>query len=366
MKIVSIVGTRPNFIKIAPLADEIKKHKGITHILIHTGQHYDDEMSRLFFDELGIPKPDINLGIGSGTRQEQIQKTRKKLERILRKEKPDIVIVVGDVNSTLAGAQAAHELGIKVAHVEAGLRSFDMAMPEEINRIETDRISDFLFTTEKSGNKNLEKEGIAKSKVFFVGNVMIDTLLKHRKLAENSDIISKLKLRKKDYAVLTLHRPSNVDNKVNFESIISILEKIGKEAKIVFPIHPRTRKNIREFGLEGRAKKIKNLIITSPVGYLDFLCLMDSSKLILTDSGGIQEEATVLGVPCITLRKNTERPITVEQGTNLLVSTDADKVVEKSMEVIMNKIKATKKTPELWDGKAAGRIVAILEKQAGI
>ena len=359
MKIVSIVGTRPNFMKIASLIEEFKKH-GIDHFIVHTGQHYDKKMSDLFFNELGIPKPDINLGVGEGNRRDQIKEIKKRLKKHLKNIEPDIVVVVGDVNSTLAGAEAAHESGFKVAHVEAGLRSFDNTMPEEFNRVEVDKISDFLFTTEESGNKNLLNEGISKDKIFFVGNVMIDTLLKHKEKSKKSNILSKLGLDKNSYAVLTLHRPSNVDNKEGFENIIAILEKIHEKIKIVFPVHPRTKKNIELFKLDEKIKNMKNLIITEPLGYLDFLCLMSNSKLVLTDSGGIQEETTVLGIPCITLRKNTERPVTVEQGTNLLVSTDANKVIEESLKVIDNQIKSDRKIPELWDGNAAQRIVDTL------
>ena len=292
MKIVSIVGTRPNFMKIAPLVREFKKHK-IEHILVHTGQHYDDEMSKLFFDELEIPKPDTDLGVGSGTRDKQIKSIKDKLEPIIEKEKPDVVVVVGDVNSTLAAAEVANKLHIKVAHVEAGLRSFDNTMPEEFNRVKTDKISDFLFTTEKSGNENLLKEGVSKDKIFFVGNVMIDTLFNHKKKAENSEILKKLDLGKNSYSVLTLHRPSNVDTKEGFENILSMLEKIQEKIKIVFPVHPRTRKNIQSFDLNNKTKSMKNLILTDPLGYLDFLHLMSNSKFVLTDSGDIQEDATV-------------------------------------------------------------------------
>jgi len=360
MKIVSIVGTRPNFMKIAPLVKEFKRHK-MENVLVHTGQHYDFQMSRLFFDELGLPKPDEHLGCPSELGQEE-QKTflRKAIAGVLKRQKPDLVVVVGDVNSTVAGAEAAHELGIKVAHVEAGLRSFDMSMPEEANRIRTDEISDFLFTTEKSGNSNLLKEGIHKEKIFFVGNVMIDTLLGHKKKASESKILDNLSLKKKEYCVLTLHRPSNVDNKKDFENILSILEEVSKKTRIAFPIHPRTRKNIESFSLGEKIKSMENLVLTGPLGYLDFLCLISNSMLVLTDSGGIQEETTVLGVPCITLRNNTERPVTSEQGTNLLISTDKEKVIAKSLDVINGKIKLNNRLPELWDGKAAERIVRIL------
>jgi len=364
MKIISIVGTRPNFMKIAPLVDEIKRHKNIEHILIHTGQHYDREMSKLFFDDLRIPKPDINLGVGSGSHEEQIKAIKSRLKEVFSKENPDLVIVVGDVNSTLAGAQAAHESGIKVAHVESGLRSFDNTMPEEVNRIKTDRISDILLITEKSGNENLLNEGVDSKKIFFVGNVMIDTLLKHREMAKRSKILEKLGLNSKSYAVLTLHRPSNVDTRRGFVKIAEILDEIQEKIKIIFPVHPRTRNNIAKFNLDEELKMMKNLIVTEPLGYLDFLRLMDNSKFVLTDSGGIQEETTVLNVPCITLRDNTERPVTVEQGTNLLVSTNKDKIIEKFIDVINNKISIKNKIPELWDGKAAQRIVGVLLKNS--
>ena len=359
MKIISVVGTRPNFMKISALVNEFKKHD-VEHILVHTGQHYDKEMSKLFFDELELPKPDINLGVGSGTYGEQIGNIIIKLEKVLLEQKPDLVVVVGDVNSTLAGALIAKQLGIKVAHVEAGLRSFDWTMPEEINRMLTDRISDYLFTTEKSGNTNLLKEGISKDKLFFVGNVMIDTLLSHKEKSKKSKILEKLNIKENGYCTLTLHRPSNVDTKRGLENIFYILEKIQEKLMIVFPVHPRTRKNIEKSNLNNKIENMKNLILTEPLGYLDFLCLMSNSKLVLTDSGGIQEETTVLGVPCITLRNNTERPITAEEGTNLLVSTDKEKVVNKALDIINNKIKLNKKIPELWDGKSAERIVKIL------
>lgn len=359
MKTAFIAGTRPNFMKIAPLIEQFKKRK-IDNILIHTGQHYDREMSRLFFDELKLPEPDINLGVGSGTYGEQISAVISRLENVLIKEKPDLVVVVGDVNSTLAGALIAKQLGIKVAHVEAGLRSFDMGMPEEINRMLTDRISDFLFTTEESANRNLLNEGIGSKKIFFVGNVMIDTLLKHRESSNKSGILEKLDLEENRHCILTLHRPSNVDNRESLENIASILDKIQEKIKIVFPAHPRTKKNLSLFRLDKRLASMKNLILTEPLGYLEFLCLMSNSRLVLTDSGGIQEETTVLGVPCITLRENTERPVTAEQGTNLLISTNKYKVIEKSIEIISNKNPIKNRIPELWDGKAAERIVKVL------
>lgn len=361
MKIISVVGTRPNFIKIAPLINEIKKHPGIRHVLVHTGQHYDKEMSKLLFDDLEIQKPDINLGVGSASDIQQTANIMLELEKIVSRENPDLVVVVGDVNSTLAAALTAAKCNAKVAHVEAGLRSFDRTMPEELNRILTDHLSDFLFTTEESANTNLANEGIDKSKVFFVGNVMIDSLLSHREKANKSKILSKLNLEKNNFAVLTLHRPSNVDNSKSLEYTISILNEIQKKIKIVFPIHPRTLKNINKFKLDLKIKTSKNLVVTEPLGYLDFLALMSNSKFVLTDSGGIQEETTVLGIPCITMRKNTERPITVEQGTNLLVSTNKSKIIEAGNKLLKGTdFKA--EIPRFWDGKAAKRIVDIILK----
>jgi len=272
-----------------------------------------------------------------------------------------LVVVVGDVNSTLAASLAAAKCKVKVAHVEAGLRSFDRNMPEELNRIITDHIADFLFTTEESANKNLINEGIDKKNIFFAGNAMIDSLLSHKEKSRQSKILSKLKLEKNNYAVLTLHRPSNVDNKKSLEYVLDILNEIQKNIKIVFPVHPRTLKNINNFKLNDKIKSQKNLIITEPLGYLDFLNLMSNSKFVLTDSGGIQEETTVLGVPCITMRNNTERPVTVEQGTNVLVSTDKNKIIEASNKLI-NGFNFKPKVPRFWDGKASERIVDIILK----
>ena len=361
MKILSVVGTRPNFIKISSLVKEIKNNN-IQHTLVHTGQHYDREMSKLFFDDLKLQKPDFNLGVGSGTYGQQIGRIIMDIEPIMIREQPDIVIVVGDVNSTFVGALVAKQLGFKVAHVEAGLRSFDMSMPEEINRILTDRISDFLFTTEESANSNLLNEGIPKDKIHFVGNVMIDTLLEHKKKSHNSKILEKLKITKKDYCTATIHRPSNVDNKKSFEKIISIINKIQKNFKVVFPIHPRTQKNLEIFGLEKTMGNMKNLVVTEPLGYLDFISLMDNSKFVVTDSGGIQEETTMLGVPCVTLRKNTERPVTLNEGTNMLVSTDQNKIITICKAIIQDR-KVKGKIPKFWDGKSSKRIIKILLKE---
>ncbi|MBI2655709.1 UDP-N-acetylglucosamine 2-epimerase (non-hydrolyzing) [Candidatus Woesearchaeota archaeon] len=361
MKIISVVGTRPNFIKIAPLINEVKKHPEIKHVLVHTGQHYDREMSKLFFDDLEIPKPDVNLRVGSASDVTQTANIVRESENIILKEKPDLVVVVGDVNSTLAAALTAVKCNIQVAHVEAGLRSFDRAMPEELNRILTDHVSDFLFTTEESANRNLANEGISKSKIFFAGNLMIDSLSSHREKAKKSKILSKLKLEQNNYSVLTLHRPSNVDDKESLKRVISILSGIQQKTKIVFPMHPRTMKNLRNFNLFDKIKNQKNIVLTEPLGYLDFLSLMSNSRFVLTDSGGIQEETTVLGIPCITLRNNTERPVTVEHGTNVLVSTDKAKITEASNKLLKGtNFKA--KIPRFWDGKAAKRIVDIIIK----
>lgn len=364
MKILNVVGARPNFMKIAPLISEMSNHQDIKSKLVHTGQHYDKNMSGLFFDDLKLPCPDIYLGIGSASHAEQTAKIMLEFEKILINEKPDLVIVVGDVNSTIACALTAVKLHIPIAHVEAGLRSFDRSMPEEINRILTDAISDFLFITEKSAEENLLKEGIPRNKIFFVGNVMIDSLLKNKKKADNSRILTKLNLKPKDYALLTLHRPSNVDEKETFENILGALEKIQRKIKIIYPIHPRTKKMIDEFKLYKKfpflAKAYSSyFVMTDPLGYLDFLKLMSEAKVVLTDSGGIQEESTILGIPCITIRENTERPVTVYEGTNIIAGTKKNKIVEETLKVLRGKRKFNK-VPEKWDGFASKRIIKIL------
>lgn len=359
MKIINVVGARPNFMKIAPIIKEMKKHKEFEHVLLHTGQHYDQEMSKLFFEDLELPAPDIYLGVGSGSHAEQTARIMLEFEKVLLKEKPDLVIVVGDVNSTIACALTAVKLFIPVAHVEAGLRSYDRTMPEEINRTLTDSIADYLFTTCREANKNLLKEGISKEKIHFVGNVMIDSLLSHIGKASHSDILDKLNLQPKEYAALTLHRPSNVDDLETFVEILDALEEIQKRIKIIFPAHPRTTKKIEEFGLIAKIEKMANFKILPPIGYLDFLKLMSEAKFILTDSGGIQEETTILKIPCLTLRKNTERPITVMEGTNIVVGTDKAKIIRESLRIIAGKGKKGR-APELWDGRAAERIVGVL------
>lgn len=365
LEIIFVAGARPNFMKIAPLIAEAKKHKNIQSLLVHTGQHYDEKMSRVFFDELKIPKPDINLEIGSGTHAEQTGKIMIKFDAVLEKLRPDLVVVVGDVNSTIACSLAAKKRGIKIAHVEAGLRSFDWTMPEEINRVLTDRISDFLFCTEENAVKNLKKEGVDPKKIFFVGNVMIDTLLAQKKHAEESKILQNFGLIGKKYALATLHRPSNVDNPKMLKKIIKILEKIANlqdsqaiKMPIIFPIHPRTQKNLERWGI-----KTEKIRLIEPVGYLDFLALMSRATVVLTDSGGIQEETTILGVPCLTLRENTERPVTVSEGTNKIVGSSEEKVVKYVSAILKNaRALKVKKPPKFWDGRAAQRIIKIISE----
>jgi UDP-N-acetylglucosamine 2-epimerase (non-hydrolysing) len=369
LKIANVVGARPNFMKIAPLMDEYKKYSSIHPILIHTGQHYEEEMSDLFFKELEIPKPDIHLGVGSASHAVQTAEIMKRLEPVLVDTRPDLVVVVGDVNSTIACALTSVKLCIPVAHVEAGLRSFDRTMPEEINRVLTDAISDYLFTTERSANENLIKEGIETDKIFFVGNVMIDTLLRHRKKAENSHILRRIGLDNgmvAPYAVLTMHRPSNVDQNGTFQAILKGLLSLSEILPIIFPAHPRTKKQIELLGLKKyfiadppNTRPRKGIHLINPLGYLDFLHLMSNSKMVLTDSGGMQEETTVLGVPCLTLRNNTERPVTIDQGTNVLVGSSKDQILSKGTQVLNGGI-PERRTPKLWDGRAAERIVNII------
>ncbi len=356
IKVVCVCGARPNFMKIAPLMRAFEKSGSFETFLVHTGQHYDENMSRQFFDELEIPRPDVNLEVGSGSHAEQTAEIMKRFEPIVLERKPDYVLVVGDVNSTIACGLVAVKLGIKLIHVEAGLRSFDRTMPEEINRVLTDCISDLLFVTEQSGVDNLLKEGIDSGKVHFVGNVMIDTLMANRKKAEESNVLGRLGLKKKQYCVITLHRPTNVDDMARFEQIVSAFAQIQKEMKLVFPIHPRTRDNIRGTDLEKRMGQMKGLLLLEPVGYLDFLCLMSDAALVITDSGGIQEETTILGVPCMTLRENTERPVTIEQGTNRLVELSTESIMENYRSIMNKRDSFSARVPKLWDGRAAERI----------
>ncbi len=359
MKIINIVGARPNFMKIAPIMAEYKKSNRIEALLVHTGQHYDEKMSDLFFHQLGIPKPDVNLEVGSNSHACQTAEIMKAFEPVALEHKPDVVLVVGDVNSTIACGLVAVKLGVKLVHVEAGLRSFDRSMPEEINRVLTDAISDLLFCTEQSGVDNLRREGIPGEKIFLVGNVMIDTLLKNRAKAATSNVLSQFNLDSNGFAVLTLHRPANVDDPVTFSRILDALEIIQNDMPVIFPIHPRARKNLSSWSLGERIKKLPNLRLIEPLGYLDFLKLMSSAKLVLTDSGGIQEETTILKIPCLTLRENTERPITTQVGSNRVVGTDTDKIIETYRQVVDGGW-CEPQIPSLWDGHAAERIVKIL------
>jgi UDP-N-acetylglucosamine 2-epimerase (non-hydrolysing) len=360
IRIICVCGARPNFIKIAPLIGVFRDKGNFQTLLVHTGQHYDENMSKLFFDELGIPRPDINLEVGSESHAVQTAEIMKRFEPVVLEFKPAYVLVVGDVNSTIACGLVAVKLGVKLIHVEAGLRSFDRTMPEEINRVLTDSISDLLFVTEQSGIDNLKNEGVNSDKVHFVGNVMIDTLMANREKAQKSDILSRMGLEDKGYAVITLHRPSNVDDIDKFAEIITAFEEIEKEMKLVFPIHPRTRNNIRGSELEKRVEAMSNLILIEPVGYLAFLCLMSNAALVITDSGGIQEETTILGVPCMTLRENTERPVTVTEGTNRLVHITTEDILKNYREIRNNEDSYSASVPRLWDGKAAERIARII------
>jgi len=362
MKIINVVGARPNFMKIAPLMAAYAAYPAIKPVLVHTGQHYDERMSDLFFRQLGIPEPDINLGVGSASHAAQTAAIMVAFEPVVLEHKPEAVLVVGDVNSTLACGLVAVKLGVRLVHVEAGLRSFDRTMPEEINRLLTDAISDLLFCTERSAVENLRREGVAQEKIFLVGNVMIDTLSEHRAKAEASPILDDLGVAPGRYAVLTLHRPANVDDPVRWGRILDALEVIQRDLVIVFPVHPRTRKNLRWAPAPGRVAAMKNLRLIDAAGYLDFLKLMSSARMVLTDSGGVQEETTALGVPCLTLRESTERPITAEVGSNRLVGTDTGRILAAYREVIDGRGRRPQ-VPPLWDGHAAERIVRILAER---
>lgn len=356
IKVMLIAGARPNFMKVAPIYAEMKRRPGeFVPMIVHTGQHYDAAMSDAFFDDLGMPKPDIHLGVGSGSHAVQTAKIMTLFEPVVLEHKPDWVLVVGDVNSTIACALVCSKLGIKIAHVEAGLRSRDRAMPEEINRILTDSISDLLLTTSQDADENLRAEGVPSERIRFVGNVMIDSLLEHLKIAENSTIREDLGVSARNYAVMTLHRPSNVDDKATFGGLLEALIEIAQELPIVFPVHPRTRAKMEEFGFD-KLVAGSNIRLIEPLGYLDFMRLYSGARLVLTDSGGLQEETTVLGIPCLTLRENTERPVTIELGTNVLVGTDPQKIRREARASLASDTKRELRVPPLWDGKASGRI----------
>ncbi len=358
--VILVVGARPNFMKIAPIHAELKR-RGISQILLHTGQHYDENMSKVFFDDLGMPQPDIYLGIGSGSHANQTAKVMVEFEIVCKKHKPSMVIVVGDVNSTVACSMVCAKEWIPCAHVEAGLRSFDRQMPEEINRLITDAIANYLLTPSQDGDDNLRNEGVSEERIKFVGNVMIDSLFNNLERAKTSKIHSNLGVDKGNYGVLTLHRPSNVDNKEAFEGIITALEKIGKRIPLVFPLHPRTKNRLEQFNLTERLESIPNIVLTGPAGYLDFISLMSESKLVLTDSGGLQEETTALGIPCLTLRENTERPITVTEGTNTIVGNDPQRILEAANDILDNGGKAGR-IPDMWDGKTSHRIADLIQQ----
>ena len=391
LKILSVVGARPNYMKIAAICEAIKgintlvATEQIHHVLVHTGQHYDSNMSDSFFNDLELPKPDLCLGVGSASHSVQTARIMERFESVVLNERPHLVLVVGDVNSTAAcalvakktwcrGDQGAKDFVPKLAHVEAGLRSFDRTMPEEINRIVTDSISDYLFTTEESANQNLLSEGIPKERIFFVGNVMIDTLLRHRSRAQESTILQDLQLAEgpqvKPYAILTLHRPANVDDQGVFCHMLDAFLDISKHMPVIFPAHPRTLKRIQDEDLgdyfvdhfvqgpEPWDSRVR-IRLVPPLGYLDFLCLMSKARVVLTDSGGIQEETTILGVPCITLRDKTERPVTLEHGTNVLVGSDPEKIVREFNRLSLSEQKLNR-SPRYWDGNAAKRIIKVL------
>ncbi len=367
MKIVTVAGARPNFVKIAPLLKEMRRYPTIVPVLVHTGQHYDRDMADQFFEDLQIRPPDVNLGVGSGSHAAQTAEVMKRLESVLEEMRPDLVLVVGDVNSTLAAALTAVKLGIRVAHVEAGLRSFDRAMPEEINRLLTDTMSDLLFITEESGRQNLLREGIDPERIHFVGNVMIDALQMFRGHWERSSIFKRLGLNAgRRYAVLTLHRPSNVDDPLVLTNLLEALHEVSCHLPIVFPVHPRVMPRLLQqrnlFWLRSDSREHvpdKGIACLSPLGYLDFIALVSKADMVLTDSGGIQEETTILGVSCLTLRETTERPVTVSHGTNRVVGTEPRQIVEEALGTMRHPSRRNG-PPPLWDGHAASRVVKIL------
>lgn len=357
MKILHVAGARPNFIKVAPVIKAIEKKAGVSQVLVHTGQHYDINMSDIFFSQLGIPSPDFNLNVGSSSHAVQTAQIMVRMETVLLQEKPDIVLVYGDVNSTVAAALVCSKLLIPLAHVEAGLRSFDRTMPEEINRLLTDQAADLLFTPSVDGDENLIREGIAPEKIHLVGNVMIDSLKRLLPVAKSfwPTFSLKLNITEKQFGLVTLHRPSNVDDPIVLSNILKALSEISTKLPIVFPIHPRTRERIRNANLKIRPDG--RMQLTEPIGYLDFLCLQQRAKLVITDSGGIQEETTFLGVPCLTVRNNTERPVTVSVGTNVLVGQDMKKLSVEVERVLADGHK-NGSVPPLWDGEASERIAA--------
>lgn len=364
LRIINVVGARPNFMKVAPIYQAMHAHPAFEPYIVHTGQHYDERMSSLFFDHLGMPKPDVYLGVGSGSHGMQTGKVMMQFEETLDELQPDMVLVVGDVNSTIACGLDAVKRGIKLVHVEAGLRSFDRTMPEEINRILTDQISDILYITERSAADNLQREGIPEDRIEFVGNVMIDSLLTHRAKASESGVLEELGVEPRGFGLVTLHRPANVDDPEMLAELLEVLCEIAGQAPLVFPMHPRTRARIEHFGLLDMLSATPALKLVEPMGYLDFLKCMDNARFVLTDSGGIQEETTVLGVPCITARENTERPVTVTQGTNVIAGLEPERLREEVGKILNGETRQGQ-CPELWDGKASLRIVENLLERWG-
>jgi len=359
-KVIYVAGARPNFVKLSNILRE-SKNNNFSSLLVHTGQHYTQNMSNIFFEELGIDEPDINFDVGSGSHAQQTANIMKAFEPVVLEYKPDIVVVVGDVNSTIACALVSSKLNISVAHIEAGLRSFDKSMPEEINRILTDSVSDYLFVSEESGIKNLKKEGISDDRIYFVGNTMVDSLVYHMKEIDKSKVVEEMGLGEKSYIVFTSHRPSNVDNIKQLNKVVNLIEELSKQDKVIIPIHPRTMNKLKQYKYEHRIRRNKNVILVDPLGYIDFIRLVKSSKMVVTDSGGIQEETTFLGVPCFTIRENTERPITITVGTNYLVDMSAKKIFDIYNQFLEDRDCSI---PELWDGNTAKRIIKILLEKA--
>ncbi|HYV49343.1 MAG TPA: UDP-N-acetylglucosamine 2-epimerase (non-hydrolyzing) [Myxococcaceae bacterium] len=359
-RVLHVVGARPNFMKVAPIWKAIAARGSLEQRLVHTGQHYDARMSDVFFGDLGMPAPDVHLGVGSGSHAEQTAKVMLALEPVFRSLEPDLVSVVGDVNSTLAASLVASKMEIPISHVEAGLRSFDRAMPEEINRLITDRLADLLLTPSPDAVENLVREGVDRSRVFFVGNVMIDSLFQSLDRAMSLGTLEAMGLRPREYAVCTLHRPSNVDDPRTLSRLLASLVELGRRLPVVFPVHPRTRKALEQSGLWAVAEVEKGLRLTEPMGYLELLALTSRARLVLTDSGGLQEETTALGVPCLTLRETTERPITVTCGTNALVGTDPRRI-SAEVERVLEATPRPPRIPDRWDGKTGERIAALYE-----
>jgi UDP-N-acetylglucosamine 2-epimerase (non-hydrolysing) len=368
LKVINIVGARPNFMKVAPVVEAMRRRPAeFEPLVVHTGQHYDERMSDAFFRDLGLPRPDFHLGVGSGSHARQTAAVMERFEPVVLEHRPDWVLVVGDVNSTLACALVCAKLLIPVAHVEAGLRSRDRSMPEEINRLLTDQLADLLLTPSTDADENLRREGVPDERIRLVGNVMIDSLFAQLGRAAASPVREELGVAGRDYAVVTLHRPSNVDEPRRLGRILSALRRLGEQLPVVFPAHPRTRKNMEEFGLGELVGEGGRVRVVEPLGYQDFLRLYSGARLVLTDSGGLQEETTALGIPCLTLRENTERPVTIELGTNRLVGTDPERILSAAREALEESVHGgPARVPPLWDGRTAERILdALVELRPG-